>query len=552
MKKHHDNANQRNKIRALQRNARKRNISSMFELIDHYEDNTSVTLDLKNAQEYFHICSNELDFVSIAEDEIPKNKIKLDSLKLINFRRFKELNVLFEDDITIIIGNNGAGKTTILDALARTFSYINARIISKGRNGRSLDNADVKVGCADNAEVITSLSLGKNTKYNGSLIRPAKGIENSKNSFLDSYSSLANLFRVINDRNNKLYKKEINIPLLAFYPIERSFLKSNLTFELERLDSISTNSRFDAIEKSALDGSSNIEEFLKWFIYLDNLENSNPIQDEIKQLETEVKAFELVAMQSSVLADELEKRKKKLISKQQSLSNVTNLHISKVKQHVKHAITNAVLSISDIYVDRSSGRVEVKIINDGTDINIFQASKGQLTYLSLIADLARRLISMNPTLDNPLHGQGIVLIDEVELHLHPEWQQNIISHLISTFPNIQFIITTHSPQVLSTISKQKIRKLSVNILGEDIVATPIAESYARSTSTVLSTVMHVEPIPDFPEKRILDKYRKIIEQGDFRSPEAAELYNKLVKALGENHEELVSLSIVKRRREKLE
>ncbi|MGE4779295.1 retron Ec78 anti-phage system effector ATPase PtuA [Yersinia enterocolitica] len=552
MKKHHDNANQRNKIRALQRNARKRNISSMFELIDHYEDNTGVTLDLKNAQEYFHICSNELDFVSTAEDEIPKNKIKLDSLKLINFRRFKELNVLFEDDITIIIGNNGAGKTTILDALARTFSYINARIISKGRNGRSLDNADVKVGCADNAEVITSLSLGKNTKYNGSLIRPAKGIENSKNSFLDSYSSLANLFRVINDRNNKLYKKEINIPLLAFYPIERSFLKSNLTFELERLDSISTNSRFDAIEKSALDGSSNIEEFLKWFIYLDNLENSNPIQDEIKQLETEVKAFELVAMQSSVLADELEKRKKKLISKQQSLSNVTNLHISKVKQHVKHAITNAVLSISDIYVDRSSGRVEVKIINDGTDINIFQASKGQLTYLSLIADLARRLISMNPTLDNPLHGQGIVLIDEVELHLHPEWQQNIISHLISTFPNIQFIITTHSPQVLSTISKQKIRKLSVNILGEDIVATPIAESYARSTSTVLSTVMHVEPIPDFPEKRILDKYRKIIEQGDFRSPEAAELYNKLVKALGENHEELVSLSIVKRRREKLE
>lgn len=552
MKKHHDNANQRNKIRALQRNARKRNISSMFELIDYYEDNTGVTLDLKNAQEYFHTCSNELDFVSTAENEVPKNKIKLDSLKLINFRRFKELNVLFEDDITILIGNNGAGKTTILDALARTFSYINARIISKGRNGRSLDNADVKVGCADNAEVITSLSLGKNTKYNGSLIRPAKGIENSKNSFLDSYSSLANLFRVINDRNNKLYKKEINIPLLAFYPIERSFLKSNLTFELERLDSISTNSRFDVIEKSALEGSSNIEDFLKWFIYLDNLENSNPIQDEIKQLETEIKAFELVAMQSSVLADELEKRKKKLISKQQSLSNVTNLHISKVKQHVKHAITNAVLSISDIYVDRSSGRVEVKIINDGMDINIFQASKGQLTYLSLIADLARRLISMNPTLDNPLHGQGIVLIDEVELHLHPEWQQSIISHLISTFPNIQFIITTHSPQVLSTITKQKIRKLSVNILGEDIVATPIAESYARSTSTVLSTVMHVEPIPDFPEKRILDKYRKIIEQGDFRSPEAAELYNKLVKALGENHEELVSLSIVKRRREKLE
>ncbi|MBN5449304.1 retron Ec78 anti-phage system effector ATPase PtuA [Serratia marcescens] len=552
MKNHYNNVNQKNKIRALQRNAKKLNISSMFELIENYEDNTSVNLDLKSAEEYFNHCSNELSFVSIAGNETPKNKIKIDKLRLINFRKFKELNISFEDDITIFIGDNGAGKTTILDALARTFSYINARIIAKGRNGRPLDNTDVKVGCDDNAEVITSLSLGENTKYSGSLIRPAKGIENSKTSDLDSYSSLANLFRVINYRSKNLYKKEINIPLCIFYSVERSLLKHNLTLELEKLDTAPTNSRFDAIGKSALDGSSNIEEFLKWFIYIDNLENNDSIQNEIKILEAEIKAFELVAMQSNLLSDELEKRKIKLSSKQKLLSNTTNLNVGKLKQYVKHAVKNAVPSISDIYVDRSSGRVEVKIIDNGTHINIFQASKGQLVYLSLISDLARRLISMNPGLGNPLHGQGIVLIDEVELHLHPEWQQSIISNLTSTFPNIQFIITTHSPQVLSTITKQKIRKLSVNIEGEDIVAIPIAESYARSTSTVLSTVMHVEAIPDFPEKRMLDKYRKIIEQGDFRSLEATELYNKLVKTLGENHEELVSLSIVKRRREKLE
>ncbi|HEC2112490.1 TPA: retron Ec78 anti-phage system effector ATPase PtuA [Klebsiella oxytoca] len=552
MKDYYDNSNQKNKTRALLRNARKHNISSMFELMEYYEDSTSTNLDLKSANEYFNHCLNELNFQSTEENETPKNKIKIDNLKLINFRKFKELNISFEDDFTVLIGDNGAGKTTILDALSRTFSYINARIIAKGRNGRPLDNTDVKVGCDDNAEVITSISLGKNTKYSGSLTRPAKGIENSKTSNLDSYSSLANLFRVINYRSNKYYNKEINIPLCAFYSVERSLLKSNLSFELEKLDSASTNSRFDAIEKNALDGSSNIEEFLKWFIYIDNLQNNNLIINEIKLLEAEVNAFELIAEQSSLFADELEKRKKKLSSKKELLINVTSLDIDKIKQHVKNAITNAVPSISDIYVDRSSGRVEVKIINDGIDINVFQASKGQLVYLSLISDLARRLIFMNPDLDNPLHGQGIVLIDEVELHLHPEWQQNIINNLTSTFPNIQFVITTHSPQVLSTISKQKIRKLSVNIDGEDIVAIPMAESYARSTSTVLSTIMHVEPIPDFPEKKMLDKYRKIIEQGDFRSSDATELYQKLVKVLGENHEELVSLSLVKRRREKLE
>ncbi|MBA0179235.1 AAA family ATPase [Pectobacterium carotovorum] len=545
-------ATQRNKIRALQRNARKNNISSMFELMEHFEDTSSVNLDLKCANEYFKSCSDSLIFSSIGDIETPKNKLKIDSLRLINFRKFKEINVLFESDVTVLIGDNGAGKTTILDALARTFSYINARIVAKGRNGRSLDNTDVKVGCADNAEVLTSLSLGEHTKYSGSLIRPAKGIENSKASDLDSYSSLANLYRVINYRNKKLYNKEINIPLCVFYSVDRSLLKSNISFEPEKLVSTSTASRFDAIDKNALDGSSNIEDFLKWFIYVDNLENNNPLQNEIKLLEAEITALKSVGIESKLLAVELEKRISRLMVAKEQLSDISVLNVGKIKQHVKNAIINAVPSVSDIYVDRSSGRVEVKINNDGTEINIFQASKGQLVYLSLIADLAKRLISMNPTLDTPLHGQGIVLIDEVELHLHPEWQQNIIYNLTSTFPNIQFIITTHSPQVLSTITKKKIRKLSVNIEGDNIVAIPMAESYARSTSTVLSTIMHVEPIPDFPEKKALEKYRKIIEQGDFRSQQATDLHDSLVKALGESHEDLVSLSIVKRRREKLE
>ncbi|EEV4368281.1 AAA family ATPase, partial [Escherichia coli] len=349
-----------------------------------------------------------------------------------------------------------------------------------------------------------------------------------------------------------LYNKEINIPLCVFYSVDRSLLKSNISFEPEKLVSTSTASRFDAIDKNALDGSSNIEDFLKWFIYVDNLENNNPLQNEIKLLEAEITALKSVGIESKLFAVELEKRISRLMVAKKQLSDISVLNVGKIKQHVKNAIINAVPSVSDIYVDRSSGRVEVKINNDGTEINIFQASKGQLVYLSLIADLAKRLISMNPTLDTPLHGQGIVLIDEVELHLHPEWQQNIIYNLTSTFPNIQFIITTHSPQVLSTITKKKIRKLSVNIEGDNIVAIPIAESYARSTSTVLSTIMHVEPIPDFPEKKALEKYRKIIEQGDFRSQQATDLHDSLVKALGESHEDLVSLSIVKRRREKLE
>lgn len=70
-----------------------------------------------------------------------------------------------------------------------------------------------------------------------------------------------------------------------------------------------------------------------------------------------------------------------------------------------------------------------------------------------LGDLTRRLVLANPSLDDPLLGEGIVLIDEIELHMHPKWQRRIIGVLKEVFPNIQFIITTHSPQVLGEIGE---------------------------------------------------------------------------------------------------
>ncbi|HBL4972090.1 AAA family ATPase [Enterobacter cloacae] len=544
--------NQENKIRALKRNALKGNISSMFELMGIYEKGTDVPIDLKLSNEYYKMCVDSLGFKFDSNNEIPKNKIKLDYLLLVNFRRFTKVDIIFDDKVTVFIGDNGAGKTTLLDAIARTFSYINARIIAKNRNGRSLDDFDVKVDCNSNAEAITSISLGSYTKYSGSLARAAKGIENSKASELESYTQLSALFRTINYRLLQSINSPINIPLFAYYPVERSLIKSNQTFDIERFDTVSIESRFDSLDKSAIDGASNIEESLKWFIYNDNLVNNDHLINERRTIETEIKALSSIENLPKALSEELTKRKLRLEQLDSNISDTVFNYSNKVVRFFKDAIIKSVPSITDIFIDRTSGRLEVKIINDKETINIFQASKGQLVYLALIADLARRLISLNPTLNNPLNGQGIVLIDEVELHLHPEWQQNIIRNLTSTFPNLQFIITTHSPQVLSTVSKKNIRKLSENIHGEEIIATPMAESYARSSSEVLSTVMHVEPIPKFPERKKLEKYRKIIEQGDFRSEEASNLLHELTLALGADHEELISLSIVRRRREKFE
>ena len=86
-----------------------------------------------------------------------------------------------------------------------------------------------------------------------------------------------------------------------------------------------------------------------------------------------------------------------------------------------------------------------------TNLDVLQLSDGEKCTLALFGDIARRLAIANPSLDDPLQGDGVVLIDELELHMHTSWQRKVISMLKKTFPNIQFIITTHSPQILGEV-----------------------------------------------------------------------------------------------------
>jgi predicted ATP-binding protein involved in virulence len=538
-------------IRQLDNNARKGNIAASFQLFENYSKGVDVDIDFVRSEQYLNQCASALAFNTESDIERPINKIGIDEINLFYFRKFRNLKITFEKDLTVFIGDNGAGKTTILDAISRTFSWINARIIVQGRNGRPLDDSDITIDSYENSEVISTISLGKHTLYKGSLVRAAKGIETSKSSFLDNYRNLSNLFRVVNDRTRRIEGSEINIPLFAYYSVERSNLKSNTTFDLEKVSEGAGESRFDALDKTVLDGTGNITDFLRWFIYMDNLSNSSEV-DRLKKMKLETEALEQVVKDTShPLYSLLTEKKEDIFRLEKKISQSNSEEYNSTVNSVKKAIVNAVSSVSDIFIDRSSGRAEVRLINEGVNINFFQASKGQQVYISLIADIARRLTLLNPNLENRLSGQGIILIDEIELHLHPEWQKNVIRKLMTTFPNIQFIITTHSPVVLSGIRSNKIRALGKDINGTDTLAHPLAESYARSPSEVLHAVMHVDPAQNIPEMSKLRKYRNIIEQGDINSKEADDLRAELEKALGSTHEELIRLSLVKKRRAKL-
>jgi predicted ATP-binding protein involved in virulence len=112
---------------------------------------------------------------------------------------------------------------------------------------------------------------------------------------------------------------------------------------------------------------------------------------------------------------------------------------------------------TDISFDFEEGRVIVEFKGDRS-IPFEHLSDGQRTLLGLFCDIARRAAILNPHFEGEANEKtsGVVLIDELDLHLHPRWQMNIIDNLQKTFPNIQFICTTHSPILLRSIEKEKI------------------------------------------------------------------------------------------------
>ena len=116
---------------------------------------------------------------------------------------------------------------------------------------------------------------------------------------------------------------------------------------------------------------------------------------------------------------------------------------------VKRAMLAMLDGFDDIYIDRKPLAMKVK--KDERYLKINQLSDGEKCTIALFGDLARRMALANPQLSNPLEGDGVVLIDELDLHMHTSWQRKVMYVLKQTFPNIQFIVTTHSPQILGEL-----------------------------------------------------------------------------------------------------
>lgn len=472
-------------------------------------------------------------------------------LTLNNLGRFENLEVDFaptesnQSNVTVFIGNNGAGKTSILNALATSLSWFVARLRTEKGNGTTIDELNI----IDNASAAgISLYLSDDIKmdseisfslYQWTLVKVRKGRKSEKSSNLSQLSKL-----VDNYRQKLTDNDSASLPLIAYYPVERSVLDIPLK--------IRSKHNFDQIDgyDSALNQGVDFRRFFEWFREREDIENeeqsrrsSRVITDHIEDfakiedifLDYNKKLEKLKTNNTNVL-NETNKNFEKIIT---IIKTLESNHKDKQLNTVRTAITAFMPNLSNIRVQRKP-RLHMAVDKNGRSLNVMQLSQGEKSLMALVGDIARRLAMMNPDLDDPLQGDGIILIDEVDMHLHPSWQRNLVPRFTTTFPNCQIILSTHSPLV---ISDQK--DILVYLLNDgEIIALP--PLYGEDVNTVLLEVMDTD-IRDHDINEKLGNILDAIQDADIGN--AKTLLEALEMELPSGNMELAKARLLLRKKE---
>lgn len=368
---------------------------------------------------------------------------------------------LSDGNVTVFIGNNGAGKTSVLMALATSLSWFVARLRSeKGSgspipedailNGKTSAIIDIAVfdeqGKSNNPDADINDHL-----YQWTLTKTVQGKKASASSKLQDATRLAEHYR-----QQLTAQETTSLPLVAFYPVERAVLDIPL-----KIKSKHSFLQLDGYDNSLNQGV-DFRRFFEWFREREDSENETGLPEDT--LDTLLNK----AGEGSEVWGLLQQMK--VSSKDRQLTAV------------RTAISSFMPGFTNLRVRRKP-RLHMSIDKNGEVFNVSQLSQGEKSLIALVGDIARRLAMMNPGIEDPLQGDGIVLIDEVDMHLHPSWQRRIIQQLTTTFPNCQFVLTTHSPLVISECQDALIYSLS------DGSITQVPSQYGQDANTVLLDVM---------------------------------------------------------------
>lgn len=384
--------------------------------------------------------------------------MQIQSFSLKNIGQFQDLSVSlaptqhYPSNITVFIGNNGSGKTSLLKSVATALTWFVARLKHDKSNGTPIPES-VILNTANAAAVeiiVNDQNLQQQSQaYTWRITKNRTARKAEFTTHLTELNQLTDHYKQWLGDND-----QSSLPLIAFYPVERSVI--DIPLKIREKHQFLQIDGYD----NALNNAVDFRRFFEWFRDREDIEN-----EFVKDLILRIKQ-DLVDQDLFNKIDEYNSGKFKDVQ----------------LEAVRQAIYAFMPDFKNLQVSRKPRLAMIIDKNDET-LNVNQLSQGEKSLMALVGDIARRLAMMNPSLNNPLQGKGIILIDEIDMHLHPQWQRSIIQRLQTTFPNCQFILTTHSPLVISDTQDILVYDLD----GQDITALP--SLYGQDANTVLLQYM---------------------------------------------------------------
>lgn len=415
----------------------------------------------------------------------------LRTLEVENFRVFEHLSLELDDQLTLLIGKNGSGKTAILEALAVALWEPVRELAGDTKGARNIriedvrqrySNADQTTG-RPSSDLMFPVSLRVDGIFDGQQMSWQRSRGSRSGKTTSAAKPVKTHFHDLGQiAAGKVDSKETVLPVIAFYGVERMTGEVRLT----------SNVRFS--RRSAYDWA------------LDLRAGLNYVSSYFRQLDGEI--IRAASMGDEVPAGAMRQYKAMEIAAESMLEP---------------------LEWKKLRWDPVSKQMAMKHPKQGfRPLN--ELPSGAKIAVGLALDIASRMTRANPHLSAEemlRKTPGIVLVDEIDLHLHPSWKRLIVPQLRALFPAVQWVLSSHSPQVIATVEAEKIRAISVD---GDVVVPSYAEGLRPEV--VLERIQGTDASPPVPVRRELDTYISMVYAGDGLTDAAQELRADLDAKLG--------------------
>lgn len=420
--------------------------------------------------------------------------MRIQRLVLRNFRAFRQLEVEFHPHLSVVVGKNGSGKTSVLEALAisaGTLFYAMPGPAKCGIRKTDIHERYFDIGSVIDVQPQYPTVVAAWGEVEGDSIRWIRSLdhENGRTTIADA----KDMTRLSEYYQQRLMEgdESLVLPIVAYYGTGRLWDHRRE----KKKESLRKNTRTNGYVDS-LDGTANVKLMLQWFKKMS-----------FTQEQKAMAAPEYLAVRRAMEC---------------CLARLINRNDVTVQYNPDSQ------EIEIVYAEESGERVRMALS---------RMSDGYRCALSLIADIAYRMATLNPQLKGDVltKTEGVVLIDEVDLHLHPAWQQRFLGDLTATFPEVQFIVTTHAPAVINSVQSD-----NLVILENGATREPHGEVYGKDVNTIVEGVMSANRRP----AEVLDLFKEfytLIDQ--HKVAEAEETIREIEAKIGVEDNELAACRV---------